>query len=258
MPNRPQASDDESSHRRWYHTLLDLVYPPHCVACGQPGAWLCTRCIQKASAYHPPVCPHCGTPVSPSGACHACAGPIPCLAGVRVVGPYRPPLRQAIHALKYEGMRVLAAPLGAMLATAYRTHALTPRLVVPVPLHPARIRQRGYNQALLLARETGRRLDLILHEKALVRRRDTPSQVGLGRSARRANVYGAFSCPATDVAGESLLLIDDVVTTGATLEACALPLLEAGAKAVWALVVARALYRQSDDEPHDRPDGSVD
>lgn len=141
---------------------------------------------------------------------------------------------------------MLASPLGALLADCYRMHAMPISMVMPVPLHPARVRRRGYNQALLLAREMARRVDLPLHEKALIRHRDTPSQVGLSRSERRQNVHDAFTCTTTDVAGGHILLVDDVLTTGATLEACAAALLGAGAATVWAITLARALYRRDD------------
>jgi ComF family protein len=113
-------------------------------------------------------------------------------------------------------------------------------VIVPVPLHPARLRRRGYNQAALLARELGRRVGLPVEERALQRVRATRSQMRLSAADRRRNVQGAFRCADGRVRGRRVLLLDDVCTTGATLEACADALRAGGAESVWALTLARA------------------
>lgn len=227
--------------RRYISVLLDLVFPPHCVVCGAMGSWLCVRCIQNIAVLEPPWCPHCGRSVSSAGLCRVCQNASSHLVGMRSVSAHVAPLREAVHALKYNGMRVLAEPLGEILADYWRLAVLPSSIVVPVPLHEARLRQRGYNQSFLLAQSFAARVSLPVDSRALVRRRNTRCQVELSSAERRVNVAGAFWCRSGALAGERVLLIDDVLTTGATLEACASALLDAGAKEVWALTLTRAV-----------------
>jgi ComF family protein len=149
-------------------------------------------------------------------------------------------VREAIHQFKYDGRTVLVEPLVDLMAAYWTEHPMSVDVVVPVPLHAARLRERGYNQAALLARELARRIGLPLNERVLVRQRATTPQVGLDARQRRENVQDAFSCSSNDLAGKRVLLIDDVCTTGATLEACAVALYGGGAGSVQALTLARA------------------
>jgi ComF family protein len=225
----------------WARRLLDLVYPPHCVVCERGGAWLCGDCLASVVLLPAPRCPHCGRPMPATELCAACRAQASFLMGIRSVGYYAPPLREAIHALKYNGVRVLAEPLGELLAEAYSQSATPVSVIVPVPLHRTRLRYRGYNQAVLLARAFGTRVGLPVVSECLARNRATRSQVGLNADERRANVQAAFVCTDGTLRGERVLLLDDVFTTGATLEACAQALLDGGATGVWALTLARAL-----------------
>jgi ComF family protein len=172
--------------------------------------------------------------------CAACRRQASYLVGVRSVGYYATPLREAIHALKYSLVRVLAEPLGALLATTLAQCSLPVNVVVPVPLHRSRQRYRGFNQADLLARALGQRAGLPVVADCLARCRATRSQVGLNASERRANVQDAFVCAGARLRGARVLLLDDVLTTGATLESAAQALLNGGAAGVWALTLARA------------------
>jgi ComF family protein len=162
------------------------------------------------------------------------------------VAPHLWPLRPAVHALKYEGVRVLAAPLADLLAQCWQAQGRAVDVIVPVPLHARRVRQRGYNQAEVLARALGPRLALPVLTRALLRHRDTRSQVGLSAQARWENVWGAFGCQSQEITSARVLLLDDVFTTGATLEACAHTLRESGAAQVCALTLTRALDPDDD------------
>jgi len=145
-----------------------------------------------------------------------------------------------MHWFKYRGRAVLAEPLGELMATYWEQHPMPVDSVAPVPLHAARLRERGYNQAALLACEMARRTGLAVEDHTLIRQRATASQVKLDARKRRENVRDAFYCSGDDLAGKRVLLIDDVCTTGATLEACAVALYAGGARSVQALTLARA------------------
>ena len=144
-----------------------------------------------------------------------------------------------MHRLKYYGRTILAEPLGGLMAVYWTQHPMPTDVIVPVPLHTARLRERGYNQAALLAREMACRVGLALNEQTLVRRRATASQVKLDARQRKENVRDAFRCSDNALTGKQVLLIDDVCTTGATLAACAVALHEGGARSVQALTLAR-------------------
>jgi ComF family protein len=164
----------------------------------------------------------------------------PAFAGVRSVYLFQGPVREAVHALKYNHLSALARPMAAPMAACLEAEALPVDIVVPVPLFGRRQRVRGYNQSALMAREVARLRGLPLAESGLKRRRDTPPQArSVDAEARRRNVDGAFAGDGRWVKGRRVLLIDDVTTTGATLDACARALGQAGADSVWALTFAR-------------------
>lgn len=161
------------------------------------------------------------------------------IQGIRGVGYLRGPLKRAVYQFKYRQKRKLALPLADLMHHYLLENPLPAELIVPVPLHMDRLRERGYNQAALLARELSERSGLPLEEGCLVRIRETAPQVALKAEERRKNVRGAFRGQGEKLRDRQVLLIDDVSTTGATLEACAEALHERGARSVWALVLAR-------------------
>lgn len=220
--------------------LMDLLFPPRCVVCGRVDIWLCPQCVGRLPRVSGAICLRCGVPVTRGNLCRHCRETPLRLEGIRSVLLFEGPVRAAIHRLKYRHARGLAEPLGGLLAERWLADPLPADLVVPVPLHPARLLQRGYNQAALLAHAFGRQVGLPVDEDALRRIRHTASQMRLEAAQRQHNVRGAFSCPDGRVEGRRILLVDDVCTTGATLEACADALHESGATSVWGLTLARA------------------
>lgn len=220
--------------------LLDLLFPPRCIGCSSVGTWLCARCVERLPYIVGPVCERCGLPLQRDLECPACRRYSVRVDGIRSVLLFEGAVRTAIHRLKYRNGRMLAGPFGQLMAAGWDRLGIEVDVIVPVPLHPQRLRQRGYNQAALLARELARHTGLPSHEGALSRVRHTASQMALDAAARRDNVRGAFRCTDGQLRGRRVLLIDDVCTTGATLDACADALRAAGAIAVWGFTLARA------------------
>jgi len=176
-----------------------------------------------------------------AGAQCGCRNRLRLLWRLRSAAAYDGPLEQAIHRFKYEGWRALAPALAGLCVGHLEADAPRGALLVAVPLHPRRRRARGYNQAELLAAELRKRLHLAIPRGRLARLRDTPPQVGLDRLRRRANVDDAFGWKGPRMAGEPIVLVDDVTTTGATLEACAAALRAAGSGRVLGFTVARVV-----------------
>ncbi len=250
------AARPPSGRRPWrYHARqavwagLDLIFPPACAGCDRPGGRLCAGCWAALARLEPPVCALCGYPAPAAGAsgCAVCqarsaarGAPLTALAGLRSAAFFEGPLQHALHQLKYRRNIALADCLARELAAAWARWDLPAGWVVPVPLSAQRQRERGYNQTGLLARGFADLAGLPYLPAAAVRARHTATQVGLSAAERQANVSGAFAARAHLVAGRSLLLVDDVCTTGATLAACAEALVAAGAASVWGLTLGRA------------------
>lgn len=226
--------------RDLWSSILDLIFPPRCVSCQQVGAWLCDPCLDQAQRVEPPFCARCGDGIHHSGLCARCRTDPPETECIRSVTYFGGVLQQAIHQFKYKGLKQLAKPLGGLMAEYLKEHPIPVDVVVPVPLHVARFRERGYNQAALLAREMAGGAGLVVDERTLVRRRATAPQVDLDAEERKVNVRGAFRCVSDALTGRDVLLVDDVCTTGSTLDACAVALREGGARSVRALTLARA------------------
>lgn len=230
--------------------VVDLLFPPRCPACGirtaQPD--FCTSCRASIPVVAAPLCPICGVPFAGAGPEHLCAHCIerrPRFDAARACVTYRRdtpnPLIDVLQRLKYARDVSVARVLGTFMA-AHMPLAIDHDLIVPVPLHRERLRWRGFNQSAGLARAVGRATRRPVEALALARLRATPPQVGLGVAERRLNVRGAFAVrrPAA-VHSRTVLLIDDVMTTGATADACAHALRQGGARRVDVLVLARAL-----------------
>jgi ComF family protein len=229
--------------------VLDFLFPPRCPACARRSERIafcaaCTNAIEPAAS---PLCPTCGESFNGSGPDHLCSRCLvraPHFTRARACAIYRrdrsSPLIDVLHRFKYGRDISLAPVLGALLVD-HCPLTLDHDLVVPVPLDLERLRWRGFNQAVALARVLSARRRLPLHPMALRRRRGTRPQVGLNERDRRHNIAGAFAVrdPAV-VRGRTILLLDDVMTTGATVDECAKTLRRAGARRVDVVVLARA------------------
>ena len=228
--------------RRLSGVLIDLLFPQRCIGCQREGQLLCSACSSTASRLRPSICQHCGTAWSGSSLCYACQTHPLKLEGLRSVFYFEGVIRQGIHLLKYDNLRALAVPLAVLMRECLEAEPLPGDILVPVPLHRHRLKERGYNQSALLAHELGRLVNLSVVESSLVRQQDTPPQTRTtSAEERRRNVAGAFICVDHRLKGEKVMLIDDVATTGATLEAAAEALRNAGTSSVWALTLAREI-----------------
>jgi len=221
---------------------LDLFFPRWCVGCGKEGVLICYSCRQSLTQIIPPLCPICGRPQSKSTICPVCTERQANIDGIRSPFRFGGVIRQAIHEFKYRNLRVLAAPLARLLDDYLNTNPIQGEVMVPVPLHPKRLRERGYNQSNLLARELSKLNKLPVVDNCLIRLRHTHPQARTSTAdERRSNVAGSFSCRDNRLRDKRVLLIDDVSTSGATLDACALALKKAGADSVWGLALAREI-----------------
>lgn len=222
-----------------FDTLLDLLLPARCGVCGRLGQWLCTSCRDRCRRLEEPLCPQCGLELPFRNSGCSCRRRLKNLRRLRAAAAYEGPLENAIHRLKYEGWRPLARPLAGLIADRVAVDGLAASILIAVPLHPDRLRARGFNQAELIAGDLRRRLRLQASPGRLLRVRDTPPQVGLDRVRRAENVLDAFRWEGQDLSGAAVAVVDDVATTGATLEACAAALRKGGAGPVVGLAVGR-------------------
>ncbi|MCD6452734.1 MAG: ComF family protein [Dehalococcoidales bacterium] len=224
---------------KFSQVALDLLFPKWCVGCGKEGYFICPSCRQSLLRIVPPVCPQCGKP-QPSGMlCPDCVGQPVAIDGIRSPFQFDGVMRQAIHQLKYRNLRALAKPLAKLLSDYLAINPIPAEWLVPVPLHQKRLRERGYNQSQLLARELSQLTGLPVMDNCLIRQRYSfPQTQTQSVTERRSNVAGAFISSDSQLKDRAVLVIDDVSTTGATLNACAIALKAAGAISVWGLSLA--------------------
>lgn len=189
----------------------------------------------------PPQCQKCGKSESTGFLCPSCWGWQSQIDGIRSPFRFEGVVRDAVHALKYRNFRALSQPMGTLMADYLRSICIPGDVLVPVPLHFHRLKERGYNQSELLVHELGKIVGLSVLDNVLYRVKDSSPQVrAVSAVERYQNVEGAFICKSSDkIAGKAVIVIDDVCTSGATLEACANALKAAGATSVWGLTFAR-------------------
>jgi len=239
--------------------LIDIIYPPHCHICGRfvsadedrvSSHHLCDDCLADLTPITHPICTVCGLPFSTRKGedhlCENCLRKRPWYDSVRAPYLYSGPLVEAIQRFKYSSETQLTSSLGTLLSSFAKElvpNPLTPDfLTVPVPLHIRRLRERGFNQSLLLAKVVATDLGTQLDYLSLIRIRHTRAQTGLRKEERRKNVKDAFSIIYPEIIkGKKILLVDDVFTTGYTLNECARTLKKSGAMVVICLTLARTL-----------------
>jgi ComF family protein len=230
---------------------LDLLLPPQCFSCGavatEPGR-LCNVCFRDSTFITDPMCACCGLPfefeVEAGRLCGVCVAVQPSYDHVRAAARYEEPIRSAVLSFKHGDRTDMAPGWATLLERAGREILARADIIAPVPLHPRRLWRRRYNQAALISSELSGRHHLLDAPDLLLRKRMTRSQGGLSATARRRNVRGAFTVNdiyRQAVTGQNVIIIDDVFTTGATVEACARALKLAGAETVSVLVVARVV-----------------
>jgi ComF family protein len=219
--------------------LLDVIVPRRCGLCGRFDTFLCDRCTAALPRVQAPRCATCWGVLDARGDCRTCAAVlVHSLDGARSSYRLDGGARRLVHALKYDGLSALAEPMGSLMAGTLTEWGLRPDLLIPVPLHRARQRRRGFNQAALLARACAETAGLPIDDALLRRVRSTTPQVRTtSAEERRQNVAGAFATRGR-LTGQTVLLIDDVSTTAATLRACAAVLRDAGAHHVYGLTFA--------------------
>lgn len=234
----------------WF-SLLDFFFPSVCRICNGPlnGAkWVCCECMERIITTSPPYCDLCGFPLPPSFSnttrplCKDCRKRTPHFYKARSVAIYDGVMRECIHLLKYEKKMALSRPLGKMMADLIKGYISKEEfdLIVPVPLHHKKKKERGFNQAELLSNEVGKTVGVPVNAKDLIKHRSTPSQTDLSKKQRITNVKNSFRIRQKDpFFYKRILLIDDVFTTGATINECSKVLLLADAKSVFALTLAR-------------------
>jgi ComF family protein len=242
-----------SLFRRLAEGILHFVYPPVCAGCAEPISpaeplEFCPSCRGSLDLVGGPSCPTCGVPLSPEAPgpyeCGACLAGLYRFDRARAAGAYRGLLREVIHRFKYDGHIALARPLAQLMLPGAKElctfHEIN--VVLPVPLHPRRLRERGFNQAALLARRVGVSLNIPVEYTVLRRLRWTEPQIGLSSRERAENVRGAFGLTnRRAVRNRTVLLVDDVFTTGETVDQCVRELKRGGATEVVVLTVARTV-----------------
>jgi len=219
---------------------LDLILPKRCLGCDKEGAYICSSCARKLPKVLPPVCPLCGIPQINQSLCPSCTKHHYQIDGIRSPFRFEGMVRQAVYQFKYNNLRDIAQTLAELMAEYIKDNPVPGEILVPVPLHSKRLKRRGYNQSQLLARELGKITGMQVATDYLQRTRPTPPQTDTaGLQQRLENVSGAFTAGALRLKKQPVILIDDVATSGATLNACAMALKQAGAATVWGLTLAR-------------------
>ena len=221
---------------------LDFLFPRFCVGCGKEGDFICDSCQASLVRIEAPACPQCGKPQTDSMLCSNCINWKADIDAIRSPFRFEGVIRKAVHEFKYRNLRAIAGQLAHFLGDYLTENPIPYEVLVPVPLHDKRLKERGYNQSALLAKELSRLTGFPVNETCLVRNvYNVPQAKTRNVEERKQNVIGIFSVVNDDLLEKKVLLIDDVTTSGATLNACASPLKKTGAASVWGLTLAREI-----------------
>jgi len=246
MPEAGQLKRPAYFLYQWFWISMDWLFPATCAGCEKPGMRWCDACQREVNLIGQKVCQRCGKPQPDRIVCLSCVREPPLYQSLASWAFYGGPLRQAIHRLKYGHDLGLGDIFSRYLIEYLAQRAWPVDLILPVPISPKRLKERGYNQAGLLAQPLARAYGIHYEPKGLTKIKETISQVGLTQSQRHTNVSGAFKGYDHVVKGAKVLVVDDVATTGATMESCTQALLEAGADRVWGLTLARAAIQSAE------------
>jgi ComF family protein len=226
---------------RGFWATLDWLFPPVCGGCGKAGIRWCLECQKNVKTLLDPVCDACGLPQAYPGLCNRCQQKRPFFRMLRSWAVFENPVQEALHRLKYRRDIGLGEALSDQMLGFLKQLAWPVDTLVPIPLGKKRLKERGYNQVAMVSAPLSMQLGYHYHPSALVRARETRSQVGLSAVERQENVREAFIAEKKKVSGRTVLLMDDVATTGATLSSAAEALYASGAHDVYAITIARAL-----------------
>ena len=226
---------------RWFWSALDLIFPPRCCSCNKIGERWCQSCLAQVQILMPPYCQICGMEIKTNGICDKCLHDAPKITSLRSWAEFGGMIRKGIHQLKYKRNVALGNTFSQFLIQVLQTTNWEIDMITPVPLGVVRIKERGYNQSSLLARPIAQRLHITYKPNIIWRNRETKSQTKLNYQDRKANVAGAFLSRSELVLGKNILVVDDVATSGSTLEACADSLFKAGADKVYGITLGRAI-----------------
>jgi ComF family protein len=221
---------------------LDILFPRYCVGCGKEGTFICDSCLRSQPLVMPPVCPLCGRPQASGILCSDCIRWKTEIDGIRSPFRFEGVIQQAVYQLKYRNLRSIAPMLAGFLNEYSKINPIQGNVLVPVPLHKSRIRERGYNQSTLLAKELAKLSGIPIIQESLVKHGGSlPQARSASVDERKKNVSGIFSVRDGRLKAKEVILVDDVSTSGATLDACAGVLKKAGAVSVWGLTLAREI-----------------
>lgn len=228
---------------RWLWQLLDWIYPPSCVGCKQSGTLFCSECLDSIQYLNNGLCPTCGYPRFNARVCLGCSHHSPNYNQIRSVAAYTGSIREGLHQLKYQNHLGLGIEFASMLNQLVVKQNWQIDLIVPVPLSKNRRKERGYNQSALIALPLSLQLECKMDDKLITRTKETQTQVELDKHQRQKNLENAFHVPTNRCIDKNILVVDDVITTGATINDCARALKSAGAKEVYAVSIGRVVLQ---------------
>jgi competence protein ComFC len=228
-----------SYHAFW--EVVDWIFPPTCSGCGKIGERWCSSCDLQLTPLYDQICQICGYPMQSGKICEKCKNDRPSYTKLRSIYAYKAELRNALHRLKYNNDLGVGEIMGKKCAEYLSFLNWDIDLILPVPLGKKRRRERGYNQSALIAFPLALILNIPYNPKAIIRKKETVTQIEFKAEERKQNVKDAFLANTSVVNGKNVLIIDDVITTGSTMDSCALELKIAGARNVYGLSVARTM-----------------